>query len=91
MEEKKRDTSKNVRSSEELNEILERLAKQGFVKREAEYFEVLKQEILKRDQKEITRLKKELNELAAKKFTNKDEFLAFVEKLLPNLPPPAVS
>lgn len=73
-------------SAQELSEILSRLEKRGFVKSGEAYFEALKEEILKREQDEIEKLKKELQKLSEKKFKNRDEFLGFLEKLFPNLP-----
>ncbi|GMN06533.1 hypothetical protein MTsPCn5_19220 [Croceitalea sp. MTPC5] len=80
------------KSTDELFEILSRLHKHGFLDKEEAYFDIIKQEILKREQKEIQKLKKELDELSKQRFKNKNDFFGFLERLLPNLPPyPSIS
>lgn len=83
--------NKKDRSSQELSEILYLLEKQGLVQSDETYFEIIKQEILKKEQKEIQNLKKELKELSHKRFKNREEFFGFLEKLLLNPPPPLIS
>lgn len=75
------------RNSEELLEIWGRLEKRGFVNSKEGYFDLIKAEILKREQQEINRLKQEMDTISKQKFGSRDEFIRFLEQLFPGLPP----
>lgn len=83
----KKEHKDKKRNSEELLEIWGRLEKRGFVSNKEGYFDLIKTEILKREQQEINRLKQEMDTISKQKFGSKDEFIRFLEQLFPGRPP----
>lgn len=86
---KESESKKPSYSSEELEEIFNKLESQGLIDSEGNYYERLKEDILKRKRKEISELKKELDVLSSQKFKTKSEYLQYLKTLFPEVPLPS--